>query len=97
MSKDHGLKQASHSAIPEMAEVEYLAQIAPLHIELVKMQNWVKAKGLRVVALFEGRDASGKGGAIKRLTEHVNPRGCRVIALDKPTPQEESGGRDRPV
>ncbi|MEO5353232.1 MAG: polyphosphate kinase 2 [Magnetococcus sp. XQGC-1] len=90
MSKESGLKQAGHSATPEMSEAEYLVQIAPLHIELVKMQNWVKEGGARVVALFEGRDMSGKGGTIKRLTQHINPRGCRVVALDKPTPQEES-------
>ncbi|MBF0582835.1 MAG: polyphosphate kinase 2 [Magnetococcales bacterium] len=73
-----------------MGTSEYLQQVAPLHIELVKMQNWVKANGVRVVVLFEGRDSSGKGGTVKRMTEHMNPRGCRIVALDKPTPQEET-------
>lgn len=89
----HGMtkKQARDSvAVPLMEESEYIQQIAPLHIELVKMQNWVKESGLRVVVLFEGRDSSGKGGTVKRMTEHMNPRGCRVVALDKPTPEEET-------
>ncbi|MEO5362483.1 MAG: polyphosphate kinase 2 [Magnetococcus sp. DMHC-8] len=85
-----GCRQDELAVLPEMAESEYGELIAPLHIELVKMQNWVKAHGLRVVVLFEGRDASGKGGTIKRLTEHINPRGCRVVALDKPTEMERS-------
>ncbi len=93
MSKDKQGRpdeQTSGTAIPEMDESAYQQQMAPLHIELVKMQNWVKLNGLRIVALFEGRDASGKGGTIKRLTEHVNPRGCRGVALDKPTAQEQT-------
>jgi polyphosphate kinase 2 len=59
-----------------------------LQIELLKMQNWVKSSGQRVVVLFEGRDAAGKGGAIKRFTEHLNPRGAHVYALEKPTDRE---------
>jgi len=59
-----------------------------LQVELLKLQAWVKAKGQRVVILFEGRDAAGKGGAIKRFMEHLNPRGARVVALEKPTEQE---------
>ena len=91
MSKDKKTEhdgQNNQPAIPAMEESEYAQLIAPLHIELLKMQNWVKEHGLRVVALFEGRDASGKGGTIKRLTEHMNPRGCRIIALPKPTEKE---------
>lgn len=61
-----------------------------LQIELLKVQRWVKETGQRIVILFEGRDAAGKGGTIKRFTEHLNPRGARVIALDKPT-EKESG------
>ncbi len=61
-----------------------------LQIELLKMQEWVKDTGQRVAILFEGRDAAGKGGAIKRFTEHLNPRGTRVVALDKPTETEAS-------
>ncbi len=59
-----------------------------LQIELLKLQNWVKDTGLRVVIVFEGRDAAGKGGTIKRFTEHLNPRGSRVVALEKPSQRE---------
>jgi polyphosphate kinase 2 len=64
--------------------------ITPLHVELLKMQNTVKQRGQRILAIFEGRDAAGKGGTIKRLIEHMNPRGCRVVALNKPSEQEQS-------
>jgi polyphosphate kinase len=60
-----------------------------LQIELLKMQSWVKDTGQRVAVLFEGRDAAGKGGTIKRFTEHLNPRGARVVALEKPSPREQ--------
>ncbi len=59
-----------------------------LQIELLKVQDWVKATGQRVVILFKGRDAAGKGGTIKRFTEHLNPRSARVVALEKPTGKE---------
>ncbi|MEC8369546.1 MAG: polyphosphate kinase 2, partial [Pseudomonadota bacterium] len=59
-----------------------------LQIELLKVQDWVKATGQKVVILFEGRDAAGKGGTIKRFTEHLNPRSARVVALEKPTGKE---------
>jgi polyphosphate kinase len=59
-----------------------------LQIELLKLQNWVKDSGHRIVILFEGRDAAGKGGTIKRFTEHLNPRGSNVIALEKPSERE---------
>lgn len=68
----------------------YLSLINPLHIELVKLQNWVKSQNKKVVILFEGRDAAGKGVTIKRIIENINPRGCRVVALDKPTTTELS-------
>jgi polyphosphate kinase len=61
-----------------------------LQIELVKLQNWVKDTGQRIVILFEGRDAAGKGGTIKRFTEHLNPRGARVVALEKPSEREST-------
>jgi polyphosphate kinase len=61
-----------------------------LQIELLKLQNWVKASGEKIVILFEGRDAAGKGGTIKRFMEHLNPRGARVVALEKPS-ERESG------
>ena len=67
---------------------EYERDKRLLQIELLKLQNWVKATGARVVILFEGRDAAGKGGTIKRFMEHLNPRGARVVALEKPTERE---------
>ena len=68
----------------------YEKQKRELQIELLKVQEWVKANGRKIVILFEGRDAAGKGGTIKRFTEHLNPRGARVVALDKPTERERS-------
>jgi len=68
----------------------YEGELARLQIELVKMQEWVRDKGLKVVVLFEGRDAAGKGGTIKRITECLNPRVCRVVALPKPTEREST-------
>ena len=67
----------------------YEKELADLQIELVKLQEWVKASGLKIVALFEGRDAAGKGGTIKRITESLNPRVCRVVALGTPTEREK--------
>ncbi len=61
-----------------------------LQIELVKLQNWVKNTGQRIVIVFEGRDAAGKGGTIKRFTEHLNPRGASIVALEKPTERERT-------
>jgi polyphosphate kinase 2 len=61
-----------------------------LQVELLKAQNWVKSSGQRIVCLFEGRDAAGKGGTIKRFTEHLNPRATRVVALEKPSDSERS-------
>ena len=66
----------------------YEKQKAALQVELLKVQHWVKETGQKVVILFEGRDAAGKGGTIKRFKEHLNPRGARVVALEKPTPSE---------
>jgi polyphosphate kinase 2 len=71
-------------------KLDYEKQLEKLQLELVKLQEWVKQKGLRVVVLFEGRDAAGKGGAIKRITECLNPRICRVVALGTPTDKEKS-------
>ncbi|MBX1538612.1 polyphosphate kinase 2 [Campylobacter jejuni] len=70
--------------------IEYEKDLKNLQIELLKFQNHVKAKGLKVLILIEGRDAVGKGGAIKRLIEHLNPRGCRVVALEKPSDVEKT-------
>ncbi|MBF0347234.1 MAG: polyphosphate kinase 2 [Magnetococcales bacterium] len=88
-----GSKQAQPSERPKINKMdneEYLEIIHELHIELLKLQNWAKASRTRIAALFEGRDASGKGGTIKRFIEHLNPRGYRVVALNKPTDEEKS-------
>ncbi|MCU0485900.1 MAG: polyphosphate kinase 2 [Anaerolineales bacterium] len=68
----------------------YEEELGKLQIELVKMQEWVKLKGLKVVVIFEGRDAAGKGGVIKRITECLNPRYARVVALPAPTEREKT-------
>ncbi len=73
----------------KISRVEYEKKKQELQIELLKMQSWVKETGQRIVILFEGRDAAGKGGTIKRVMEHLNPRGARVIALEKPTEAEK--------
>jgi polyphosphate kinase 2 len=73
-----------------LTEAAYLKQMALLQVELLKAQNWIKETGQRVVILFEGRDAAGKGGTIKRFMEHMNPRGARVVALEKPSDRERS-------
>jgi polyphosphate kinase 2 len=73
-----------------LTEREYLARIMPLQVELLKAQAWVKEASERVTLLFEGRDAAGKGGTIKRFMEHLNPRGARIVALEKPSDRERS-------
>ncbi len=70
--------------------LEYEKQLTKLQIELLKLQNYVKENGLKVLMIFEGRDAAGKGGTIKRITEHLNPRGARVVALEKPSDIEKT-------
>jgi len=70
--------------------LEYEKELTTLQIELLKFQNYVKEKGLKVLMIFEGRDAAGKGGTIKRITEHLNPRGARVVALEKPSDTERT-------
>jgi polyphosphate kinase 2 len=74
----------------KMSRKDYEAEIFKLHAELVKLQYWVKEKGLRVIIVFEGRDAAGKGGVIKRITERVSPRVFRVVALPTPTDREKT-------
>jgi polyphosphate kinase 2 len=80
-SGDHGGK---------LTAKEYERHLERLHIELVKLQYWVKQQGLRVVLVFEGRDAAGKGGTIKRIVEPLNPRGCTVVALGTPSDRERT-------
>jgi polyphosphate kinase 2 len=80
---------------PEGANIKlerkfYESELKELQIELVKMQYWIKHVGYRLIILFEGRDAAGKGGTIKRITEPLNPRGCNVVALGTPSDQKKS-------
>jgi polyphosphate kinase len=74
--------------VKRMNKARYEAELERLQVELVNMQRWVIASGARVVVLFEGRDAAGKGGAIKRIMEYLNPRSARVVALSQPTERE---------
>ena len=73
-----------------MSREEYEITKRALQIELLKWQNWTKETGQRHIILFEGRDAAGKGGTIKRFNEHLNPRGARTVALEKPSPREST-------
>ncbi len=75
---------------PKLTTKAYEAELRRLDVELVKWQEWVKDRGLKVVVIFEGRDAAGKGGAIKRIVEPLNPRTARVVALPAPTEREKS-------
>src|SRR5690349_15494025 len=73
-----------------LKDKEYEKELAKLHVELVKLQEWVKLKGLKICVVFEGRDGAGKGGVIKAITERVSPRVFRVVALPAPTEREKS-------
>ena len=74
----------------QLTAEDYEEQLTLLQVELVKLQKWIVSKGLKVVVLFEGRDAAGKGGVIKRITQRLNPRVCRVVALATPTEREKT-------
>jgi polyphosphate kinase len=84
------LTNPEDEGIDKLPKHMYEDELAKLQVELVKLQEWIKYKGLRVVVLFEGRDAAGKGGSIKRITESLNPRVCRVVALGVPTEKEKT-------
>jgi len=86
---DVGLDDAGPGAATKLKKKVFEEELARLQLELVKMEDWVKAKGLRLVVLFEGRDAAGKGGVIKRIMASVNPRICRVVALPAPNEREK--------
>jgi polyphosphate kinase len=93
--KDSGAIEAGKSGVsaepsPMMSKKEFEKELEKLQVELVKMQEWVKVSGTKVCVLFEGRDAAGKGGIIKRLTERTSPRVFRVVALASPTEREKS-------
>ncbi|MEM6357000.1 MAG: polyphosphate kinase 2 [Pseudomonadota bacterium] len=82
-------KSSKASGAKVIAEDVYLKELARLQIELVKMQEWVRETGAKIVVIFEGRDAAGKGGVIKRITDPLNPRVCRIAALPAPTEREK--------
>lgn len=83
-------KDAANEHKAKLSNKEYEKELYKLHAELVKLQDWVKEKGLRVVVVFEGRDAAGKGGVIKRITERVSPRVFRTVALGTPSDREKT-------
>ena len=83
-------KHAAHQRSAKMPRKAYEKELFRLQGELVKLQEWVRAEGARLVIVFEGRDAAGKGGAIKRVTEFLNPRVARIAALPKPTEREQT-------
>jgi polyphosphate kinase len=90
VAQDQNKPEAEAAKPKKLSKKEYEAELARLHIELVKLQEWIKYQGLKVVIIFEGRDAAGKGGTIKRITESLNPRICRVVALGTPTEREKT-------
>jgi polyphosphate kinase len=83
-----GFEQGEYPYAQKLSRSDYEEQKAALQVELLKVQHWVQETGQKFVMLFEGRDAAGKGGTIKRFTEHLNPRAARVVALNKPTDEE---------
>jgi len=83
-------KEACGKTIRLGQDSDYQHELRRLQVELVKLQEWIRQKGLKVVVIFEGRDAAGKGGAIKRITETLNPRICRIVALGTPTEKEKT-------
>jgi polyphosphate kinase 2 len=90
LGKTQNFEVQQSGAQPKLKRKEYEEQLAKLHVELVKLQFWVKRTGARIIVLFEGRDAAGKGGVIKRITERVSPRVFRVVALPAPSERERS-------
>jgi polyphosphate kinase 2 len=88
MNRNHDSKQGSDR--DELKGKDYARELKKLHVELVKLQEWVKHKGLKICVVFEGRDGAGKGGTIKAITERVSPRVFRVIALPAPSEREKS-------
>ncbi len=80
--------QLAPAGKPNRPSYRYIRELVRLQFELIKLQDWVQREGLRIVVLFEGRDAAGKGGVIKRISESLNPRYCRIVALSAPTERE---------
>lgn len=89
-NRKQGKKEERLPVWVKASVIKYENELKELQIELLKLQNYVKDNGLKILMIFEGRDAAGKGGTIKRMTEHLNPRGARVVALDKPSDVEKT-------
>jgi polyphosphate kinase 2 len=89
-SRASGSEPSPAGTAKKLSTNDYERELARLYVELVKLQEWIRATGRKVVILFEGRDAAGKGGVIKRITEPLNPRYCRVAALPAPTDREKT-------
>src|ERR1700693_1272764 len=89
-AKNSNAKNDESGADGKLKRKEYEHELARLHVEMVKLQQWVVHKGLKVCVVFEGRDGAGKGGTIKAITERVSPRIFRVVALPAPTEREKS-------
>ena len=88
--ENHAVKAGTNEKTITVDKKTYNKELRRLQLEMVKLQEWVRNKGLKVVVIFEGRDAAGKGGVIKRITESLNPRVCRVVALPAPTEREKT-------
>ncbi len=86
----HGFETGEYPYTSRLTTKYYMERMGELQVELLKAQNWIKETGQRVIVLFEGRDAAGKGGTIKRFMEHLNPRGASVVALEKPSDRERT-------
>jgi polyphosphate kinase 2 len=86
----HEAAEAEEASSSGLGKKAYEKELARLELELIKLQEWIKHAGLKVVVTFEGRDAAGKGGTIKRITQSLNPRICRVVALAAPTERERT-------
>jgi polyphosphate kinase 2 (PPK2 family) len=83
-------RKSEDTNVPALKRKEYEQKLRKLHVELVKLQEWVKREGKKVCVVFEGRDGAGKGGVIKAMTERVSPRVFRVVAMAAPTEREKS-------
>ena len=91
--KENEIKKGSQDRIVQTKKLKpkfYERELARLQVELVKLQEYVRVKGLKVAVVFEGRDAAGKGGVIKRITQRMNPRTCKIVALGTPTEREKT-------
>jgi polyphosphate kinase 2 (PPK2 family) len=88
--RDKKQKPVKETKSAKMSYEKYVEELEKLEVELVKLQGWIRRKGLKVVVIFEGRDAAGKGGVIKRITRRLSPRVVRVVALQAPTEKEKT-------